>query len=101
MNTKIGPFNLAATVRLRETITKDGVPWSGIDAATFLFRKPDGTIVSRTGVLEDDTQGIWYYDTLTTDFDVVGEWYMTVAVVDGSVSIRYPWKITFNVVSNP
>lgn len=102
----LGKLNVASVDRLRVTITKDEVAWTGIDSVTFTFEKPDrSTQFSRSASLEAPDTGVWYYDTLTTDFPNVaaslGHWTMAVTVVDGTVTKTFPYDIGFIVGSQP
>lgn len=98
----LGEFNLASVDRLRATIKKDGVAWTGIDSVQLIFEKPDRlTQFTRTMTVESDVSGIWYYDTLTTDLDTVGWWNITVKVTDGAVVKKYPYDIGLHVNDSP
>jgi hypothetical protein len=63
--------------KLLVTVTDDGVVVD-ISVATTLqifIKKPDGTLLSRTGVLETDgTDGQMYYITVSGDTDVAGSY---------------------------
>lgn len=88
--------------RLRFTIKKDGVAWTGIDSVLLTFEKPDReTQFDRVGVLELDSGGLWYYDTVEADLDTVGYWTLSVQVTDGSIILKYPYEIAFKVGGEP
>lgn len=98
----LGEFNIANVDRLQATIHKDGVAWTGIDSVTLVFEKPDrSTQFSRSMTVSDDSTGVWYYDTTTTDFDTAGFWTVTLTVVDGSITKKYPYEIGFHVNDEP
>lgn len=97
----LGQLNLGSVYRLRVTLTKDGVAWTGIDSVTFTFEAPDRTTqfsVSAT----NESGAVWYYDTTTSTFDSstddVGYWKLKVTVVDGTITTIYPYEIGFTVV---
>jgi len=61
--------------KLLVTVTDDGVvvDISVASALDIYVKKPDGTVLSRTGVLETDgTDGKMYYITVAGDTDVAG-----------------------------
>lgn len=96
----LGVFNVGNVDRIRVTITKDGVAWNLTSGTVvFRFKKPDRTTTfDRNATAESASGGIFYYDTLTTDFDTAGDWTMTVIVTDGTVYKKYPYEIAFTVV---
>ena len=88
--------------RLRATITKDGVAWAGIDSVLLTFEAPDReTVFTRSMLVENDSQGIWYYDTLTTDLTEVGYWTIGMKVTDGTIVKKYPYPISLYVGEEP
>ena len=95
--------NIASVDRFRVTLRKDGAIWNlSAGSVQFVFEKPDRVtqlVVNATA--ENAAAGIFYYDTLVTDFDVTGQWTMNVRVTDGSVVKRYPYEIGFRVNDNP
>lgn len=61
--------------KLLITVKDDGsvVDISSASSLTILIKKPDGTILSRTGVLETDgTDGKMYYIVVSGDLDSAG-----------------------------
>jgi hypothetical protein len=70
--------------KLLVTITDDGqvVDISSALALSIFIRKPDGTILNRTGTLETDgTDGKMYYLTVAGDLDVAGTYKLQGQVV--------------------
>lgn len=101
----LNPINIASVERLAFPIVKNGEAWVGIDSVTFRFEAPDrSTTFDRSATLESPDAGVWYYDTTVTDFpdtDSLGMWTLGVYVTDGGIVKRYPWEISFEVVSQP
>lgn len=106
----LGVFHLRNVERIKLTLQKDGVAWTGIDSATLILEAPDRTTQKeRTMVLVTPDAGVWYYDTVgdpddatvTADLDQAGTWTATVYVVDGTVKKKYPYEIYFEVTSHP
>jgi hypothetical protein len=93
----LGTFAAESTDRIRLTITKDDVAWTGIDSVVFRFTPPSGTEFDRDGVNETPDEGVWYYDTTTTDLTEAGDWSLSVQATDGSVVKWYPHNILFTV----
>lgn len=91
--------SVGGVYRLEFPITKDGedTPWTGIDSVSILFTRPDGTTVGPYEMVETDTDGTWYYQTLTTDFDTIGYWSLSLTVTDGSIVVEWPYRIEFRV----
>lgn len=50
------------------------------DTATFYFKKPDGTVVSKTGVVTNASPVV-KYTTVSGDLDISGRWQVDVALV--------------------
>lgn len=70
--------------KLLVTITDDGqvVDISSALALSIFIKKPDGTILSRSGTLETDgTDGKMYYITIAGDLDVAGNYKLQGQVV--------------------
>lgn len=86
--------------RIRFTITKDGVAWSGIDSVTLTFEKP-GRITQFARSMILDSVNVWYYDTTVTDIDTVGYWTLGVKVIDGPITKYYPDEIGFYAAEQP
>lgn len=98
----LGVFNLGNVRRLRATILKDGVAWTGITSVALIFEKPDRLTqftVAMTNEMPD--AGVWYYDTTTATWDVIGYWTLTVQVTAGSVVDKYPYDIGLRVGNEP
>ncbi len=94
LDVDLGTLATESTDRIRVTVKKDGVAWTGIDSVLFRFRKPDmETEFDRDATLESGA--VWYYDTTTTDITTEGEWSLSVKVTDGSVVKWYPGSIVF------
>ncbi len=88
--------------RLRFTIRRDGVAWPDIDSAVLIFERPDRvTGFERAMVAENASTGIWYYDTVSGDWDEIGYWTLSVRVTDGATVISYPYEIGVRVRDNP
>lgn len=102
-------INLGAVVlgdvdRLSLTMYKDGALWLGIDSVVLTFRGPDDTEFTRNATLETPDAGVWYYDTVVTDFDAasdVGDWMIGVKITDGTIVKHYPYEITLTVKDLP
>ena len=65
--------------RFKVTVNDDGVAvdLSSASALAINFRKPNDTIINRTGATLGDgssTSGVMYYDTVVGDLDAVGNW---------------------------
>ena len=63
--------------KLLVTVTDDGsdVDISTSSSLTIFIKKPDGTVLARTGVLNTDgTDGKMYYLTVVGDLDVAGNY---------------------------
>lgn len=98
----LGEFNIASVDRLRTTLKKDGVLWTGIDSVLLTFEKPDrATRFTRSMTNELPDVGVWYYDTTLTDLDVIGRWTLSVLITDGPIIKRYPYEISLTVNDNP
>lgn len=70
--------------KLLITITDDGsvVDISSASTLSIFIKKPNGTVLSRTGTLETDgTDGKMYYITLAGDLDVAGNYKIQAKVV--------------------
>ena len=55
--------------RIRTTMSED---ITGYSAVTYYIQNPSGTEVTKTCVVEDVTNGIVYYDTVSGDLDEEG-----------------------------
>lgn len=103
----LGKVHVGSVERLRFTLKKKNsagtfVAWSGIDSVTITFENPDRTTqTDHVCILEDDTSGIWYYDTTTTDVTSVGYWTVGINIVDGGIDYKYPYEVSFEAVSHP
>lgn len=102
----LGKFVVTGSRRIRLTIKKDGVAWSGIDSVTLTFEKPDrSTQFTRSMVVFQDSQGIWDYDIVAADLPdesaSLGHWTVGVKVVDGTISMPYPHEVGFIVEDLP
>lgn len=53
------------------------------DTATFYFKKPDNTVINRTGVVTDSSPVVTY-TTIASDLDTAGRWQVEVALVIAS-----------------
>ena len=65
--------------RFKVTVNDDGVPvdLSSASALQISFRKPDDTIIDRTGSTLGDgssTSGVMYYDSVAGDLDAAGNY---------------------------
>lgn len=95
----LGTFATGSVDRIRITIKKDGVAWTGIDSVTLRLRDPDGNESDLAMTLETPDAGVWYYDTLTTDIDESGDWTAGLKVVDGAITKWYPGEIALTAVN--
>lgn len=88
----LGTMHVLSNEQLDLTILKDGEEWAGIDSVTLVFQRPAGTQFTRDA---DPVSGsLWRYTVTADDVDARGRWGVGVRVVDGSVSDRYPRRIT-------
>jgi len=88
--------------KLLITVTDDGsiVDISSASSLSIYIKKPDGTILTRTGVLETDgTDGKMYYITVAGDLDRAGNYKIQGKVVLPSGSY-YTSTATFKVHCN-
>lgn len=88
--------------KLLVTVTDDGtvVDISSASALSIFIRKPNGTILTRTGTLETDgTDGKMYYITVSGDLDAAGNYKIQGQVVLPSGSY-YTSTATFKVHCN-
>lgn len=88
--------------KLLITVTDDGsiVDISGATTKDIFIKKPNGAILSRTGVLETDgTDGKMYYITIAGDLDVAGNYKIQGRVVLPAGSF-YTSTATFKVHCN-
>lgn len=98
----LGQINVASVRRMKVTIKKDGVAWTGIDSVDLVFEDPDReTQFTRTMLLETPDAGVWYYDLTTTDILDTGRWTINVRVTDGAIVTRYAYEIGFDAMDNP
>jgi hypothetical protein len=89
--------------KLLVTVTDCGtvVDISTATTLAIYIRKPDGTILSRTGTLETDgTDGKMYYITQAGDLDVAGSYKIQGRVIFQSGASYYTSKATFRVECN-
>ena len=47
---------------------------AGLSTQQFFIKKPSGAIVTKTAVVEDASDGILYYDTISGDFNEIGKY---------------------------
>ena len=73
---KIYTFDIGT--RLRTTLNVD---LTGYDTVEYSIEKPDGTTLTKTCTIEDESDGIVYYDTTTNDLDQAGYYNIQVQVV--------------------
>ena len=73
---KIYTFDIGT--RLRMTLNEDITGQSSVE---YKIKKPGGTIETKTCSVEDLGDGILYYDTITGDLDVVGQYSIQAQVV--------------------
>jgi hypothetical protein len=88
--------------KLLVTITDDGsvVDISSATTLSIFIKKPNGTVLSRTGVLETDgTDGKMYYITVAGDLDKAGNYKIQAKVVLASGSF-FSSTATFKVHCN-
>lgn len=88
--------------KLLVTVTDDGsvVDISSASSLSIFIRKPNGTILTRTGVLETDgTDGKMYYITVSGDLDKAGNYKIQGQVVLPAGSY-YTSTATFKVHCN-
>lgn len=73
---KIYTFDIGT--RLRTTL---GVDLAGYDTIEYKINKPSGSVLTKTCSVEDEPNGIVYYDTVSNDFDEIGTYDIQVQVV--------------------
>ena len=73
---KIYTFDIGT--RLRTTL---GVDLAGYDTIEYKINKPSGSVLTKTCVVEDEANGIVYYDTVVDDLDEIGTHDIQVQVV--------------------
>ena len=70
-------------------------------ALSIFIKQPDGTLLSRTGVLETDgTDGKMYYLTVAGDLDTAGSYKIQGKVTLPSAASHYTSTATFRVECN-
>ena len=85
---------------IRLTVKEDGVAVDLSSATTkeLVFKKPNGTTVSKTALFETDgTDGILQYTTIAGDLDVAGRWKVQANLELASWS-GHTQAVTFSVV---
>ena len=90
-------FAMESVDRVRVTVKKDGVAWTGADSVLFRFVAPDTTETDASATNELPDEGVWYYDTTTSTFTQEGDWVLRVKVTDGSVVKWFPGDVRFTV----
>ena len=74
---------------------------STADYLSIFIKKPDGTILTRTGTLETDgTDGKMHYVIVSGDLDVAGSYKLQGRVVFSGLSSYYTSTATFRVERN-
>lgn len=73
---KIYKFDIGT--RLRTTLSVDLAGYSSID---YKIKKPSGNTLTKTCTIEDQANGIVYYDTIDGDLDEIGTYLIQVQVV--------------------
>jgi hypothetical protein len=72
------------------------VPLTGGAVITFLFEKPEGTIIERIGTtLNTGSDGIAKYTFVAGDLDQAGLWYYWVKITTTTYSLKTDEKKTF------
>jgi len=72
------------TTKFLVTVTDDSVAEDISSATTkdIIFRKPDGTLLTKAGVFETDgTDGKLFYLTIADDLDTEGVWSLQVSLI--------------------
>ena len=84
---------------LTGTCTSNGVA-ANITGATLALhlKKPDGTIVNKTGTIVSGTAGTWSYSWLAGDLDQSGSWSVEVQVTYSNGKIQTFGPSSFAVV---
>lgn len=92
---------IGSTYRFRLTATRDGSVWDLSTATIVLyFKKPDGTILTKSASLISGPAGTAYFDCATTDLDTAGLWSRSWKVTDGAVVVESE-PILFLVIDSP
>ena len=76
---KIYTFDIGT--RLRTTLNVDLVGYSTVE---YQIKKPNGIILTKTCAIEDQANGIIYYDTILNDLDLSGSYSIQTQIVFGS-----------------
>lgn len=94
-------FTIGSTYDFQLTALKDGAVWDlSMAVVQLLFRKPDGTIVTKAAVVISGPTGTARYINLVTDLDVAGAWTRAWKVTDGAV-VQISEPISMKVVASP
>jgi len=80
--------------RLRHTLNVDLTGYSSID---YKIKKPSGTVLTKTCVVEDLSEGIIYYDIIAGDIDEEGEYLIQGYIQFASGNKNYSVTETFTV----
>lgn len=64
--------------RLRTTLNTDLAGYSSIN---YKIKKPSGSIITKPCEVEDEANGIVYYDTIDGDFDEAGPYLIQINVI--------------------
>lgn len=96
----LGDININSVNRYSITVKKDGAAWDITGGAvTFTFHPPSaGTLLNRSATILTPASGLCYYDSVTTDITVAGNWAISIRVVVGSIDLTYPGAIKFRAV---
>lgn len=73
---KIYTFDIGT--RLRTTFSADITGYSSVE---YKIKKPDGTTMTKTCIVEDQANGIVYYDTVEDDLDQAGSYSIQAEIV--------------------
>jgi hypothetical protein len=86
------------TIRKEDDSIKD---LSSYTTKQLIFKKPSGTILTKTATfLTDGTDGIIYYTSISGDLDEIGAWKLQAYLHDGSSNYRKSNIGAFRVFEN-
>lgn len=84
---------------LTGTCTSNGVP-ANITGSTLALhlKKPSGTVVTKTGIVDSGAAGTWHYSWVTNDLDQAGTWWVELQVTYSGGKIQTFGPSAFAVV---
>lgn len=78
---KVGDIGTVFRMTVIDCATSAIVDLSSQTAMVYTFKKPDGTLITRTPVFTTDgTDGVIEYTTIASDIDAAGQWFLQAKV---------------------